>query len=188
MTIRIRLKNILITLVIMLLAWPACQVIYKSSPKPPKGEKSLIIGSCAFHWRRGGRETKEELKVTLEELISGTTYQGRTDREGFYSIPNVRPGIYILKSIQFIYQDIRVDHHPLIKLFIINPGKVFYLGKFVVEADAVDLIKGKEYPSYEKYIAGDLTKDELIKILASHKDGKGWEDYEIILENELEKF
>jgi len=185
---RIRTKNILILVIIILLTWPACSLLPQSSSLPPESGKSLIIGNCAFHWRRGGGERKDKLEVTLEEVISGAVYQTHTDSEGFYAIPNVPPGIYTLKFIRFGYQDVTVDHEPLIKLFIIRPGKVFYLGRFVAELDTADLRRGKEYPCYEKYVPGDLTEDELRKILASHKDGESWTDYEIILENELEKF
>lgn len=186
---RIRAQYILIVLTIILLfGSPACLLLPKPTPKPPVGGKSLIIGSCVFHWLRGGGEVKEKLKITVEELISGTIYQTHTDNNGFYSIPNVSPGIYILKSIQFLYQEVTVEHEPLMRLFIVSPGKVFYLGGFVVEADTADLKRGKEYPGYEKYITGDLTADELRKVLASHKEGQGWVNYEIVVENELEKF
>jgi hypothetical protein len=188
MSIWIRPQKILIVLSTILLVWPACLLRPKPSLNLPEEGKSLIIGSCAFQWGRGGGERKEKLDVRIEELISGTIYEGHTDKDGFYFFPDVRPGIYTLKLIHFNYQDISVEHRPLIKLFIINPGKVFYLGRFVVEADTADLRRGERYPCYEKYLAADLNEGALRKIIASHKDGQGWSDHEIILENELEKF
>jgi hypothetical protein len=173
---------------ILFLVISACLLPSKPAVVDLEQGKALIVGNCAFHWRRSGGERADKLEVTIEELISGQIYKAYTDSEGFYIIPNVIPGIYILKLIRFRYQDIRVEHYPLVKLFVINPGKVFYLGRFVVEMDTADLRREEEYPCYEKYVAGDLTAEELEKILSSHNEGQKWTKIEMVLENPLEKF
>lgn len=158
-------------------------------PDPQEGATSLLIGGCEFHWIPRGGNKKGGLEMTLEELVSGKHYQVTTDAEGYYFISNAPPGVYMVDLVKFSLSDgVSVEHQPDVKLFIISPGKVHYLGRLIVEVDRSDLRNDFKYRAYEKFIAGDLRAEEIKKLVAGRRGNSGWLQKEISPENELEKF
>lgn len=158
-------------------------------PDPQGGATSLLIGSCEFHWIPRGGSKKGGLEMTLEELVSGSHYQVTTDTEGYYFISNAPPGVYMIDLVKFSLSDgISVEYQPDVKLFIISPGKVHYLGRLVVEVDRSDLRNDFKYHAYEKFIAGDLRAEEIKRLVAGRRGTSGWLQKEISAENDLEKF
>lgn len=156
----------------------------------PEGKESILaVGSCEFLWVRTGDSKKNLLEVMLEEVISGRPYTGTSNADGYYFLPNLPPGVYLLRKIKFNLTDVTIEHEPDTKLFVmLTPGKTYYLGKLVVEVDRTLLKPGMTYSSYEKYISGDLQTEEIRKLIAKRKEGSEWLKQEIIPENVLERY
>jgi len=178
----------LLVLFFITFLYPACLLTTRPTPVSLEQGKALIIGNCTFRWSRGAGERKDKMEVVLEEVISGKTFKTETNKEGYYLVANAPPGIYTLSLIRFRYQDLTVEHRPLMRLFIVEGEGIYYLGRFIVEVDTADLRGGEEYPCYEKYVTSDINKDQLIRVLSSSKKAQGWRGREMVMENPLERF
>ena len=156
----------------------------------PEGKKaSLALGRCEFLWVQTGGFKKDILEVMLENVVSGRPYLAVTNTKGYYFLPNLPTGVYLLKRIKFSLQDVTVEHEPDTKLFVMfDPGKVYYLGKLIVEVNRSRLKRGLTYSAYEKHISGDIQEEDIKRLIAERKGGSKWLKQEIVLENPLERF